>query len=199
MEVVAVSSVQISSANRAPQKGFTSQRRTTGLKRLVVKANHIPPAPTSEPDQPPTSDHMLELLEEETHEEAVACLNRLGESDTEVRKRALRAVRDVATERPRSVEEFTSPLSTFPSDENRAVRQTTAKLFVALAQSEPAVVLPVVDVLAERLADEEDFYLRPGTVWRGTQLRRSRFTCGGHRPGDAGRPPYRAGVRRTRS
>ncbi|ESP89743.1 HEAT repeat domain-containing protein [Candidatus Halobonum tyrrellensis] len=34
----------------------------------------------------------------------------------------------------------------------------TAKLFVTLAQSEPLVVLPAVDDLAGRLADEDEFY-----------------------------------------
>lgn len=43
-------------------------------------------------------------------------------------------------------------------DEGRAIRLTTAKLFVALAQSEPPAVLPVVDMRADRLADDEEFY-----------------------------------------
>ncbi|KZX49087.1 MULTISPECIES: HEAT repeat domain-containing protein [Haloarcula] len=42
--------------------------------------------------------------------------------------------------------------------EDRAVRLTTTKLSVTLVQSEPAAVLPAVDVLADRLADDELVY-----------------------------------------
>jgi len=112
----------------------------------------------SDSDQPPPPDHLSELLREGTHEETLACLDRLGAADTEIRKRALRAVRDVAAEWPHSVKELVDPLSTFLTDEDRAVRLTTAKLFVVLAQSESTVVLPAIDVLADRLTDEEEFY-----------------------------------------
>ena len=112
----------------------------------------------SDSDQPPRSDHLSELLRAGPHEETLACLDRLGAADTETRKRGLRAVRDIAAERPRSVEKLIDPLSTFLTDENRAVRLTIAKLFVAIAQSEPTVVLSAVDALSDRLADEEEFY-----------------------------------------
>jgi HEAT repeat protein len=158
MEVFEVSSVPISVLETAARRGLTGQRRTTGLKRLVVKAPHTPTDLMSEPNQPPPPDRLLDLLDEGTREEAVACLDQLGATDPETRKRVLRTVRDVATERPRSVEELIDPLSAFLTDEDRAVRLTTAKLFVTLAQSEPETVLPVVDALADRLADDEEFY-----------------------------------------
>jgi HEAT repeat protein len=112
----------------------------------------------SESDQPPTPDRLTALLEEGNHEAALVCLDRLGAADVETRKRALRAVRDVADEPPCSFEALAGPLSAFLTDEDRAVRLTTAKLFVTLAQSEPAAVLRVDDALAERLADDEEFY-----------------------------------------
>ncbi|AUV80858.1 hypothetical protein C2R22_03600 [Salinigranum rubrum] len=112
----------------------------------------------SEPDQPPTPDRLTDLLEEGDHEETAACLDRLGAAGVDTRKQAVRAVRNVAEQRPRSFERLAGPLSTFLTDEDRAVRLTTAKLFVTLAESEPAAVLPAVDALAERLADGEEFY-----------------------------------------
>ncbi|WP_435197466.1 HEAT repeat domain-containing protein [Natronomonas sp. EA1] len=112
----------------------------------------------SEPDQPPTPDRLTSLLEEGNLEETVACLDRLGAADAETRKRALRAVRNVAEEPRGSFDGLARPLSTFLTDEDRAVRLTTAKLFVTLAQSEPAAVLPAVEALADRLADDEEFY-----------------------------------------
>ena len=115
----------------------------------------------SEPDQPITPDHLTDLLEEGAHEETVACLDRLGAADAETRKRALRAVRNAAEGPPRHFGSLAGPLSTFLTDDDRAVRLTTAKLFVTLAQSDPAAVLPAVDALAERLADDEEFYYVP--------------------------------------
>ncbi|ELZ45125.1 hypothetical protein C464_12800 [Halorubrum coriense DSM 10284] len=112
----------------------------------------------SDSDQLPLPDQLAVLLHEGTNEETLACLDRLSATEAETRKRALRAVQDIAVKQPRLVEELVDPLSTFLTDEDRAVRLTTAKLFVALAQSEPTVVLPAVDVLADRLADEDEFY-----------------------------------------
>ncbi|MBV0902924.1 HEAT repeat domain-containing protein [Haloarcula salina] len=112
----------------------------------------------SEPEQPPTPDRLTALLEEGDHQETVACLDQVGAADAEARKRSLRAVRDIAEGPPRSFDGLAGPLSTFLTDEDRAVRLTTAKLFVTLAQSEPAAVLPAVDALADRLADDEEFY-----------------------------------------
>jgi len=112
----------------------------------------------SEPDKPSTPDRLIDLLEEANHEEAVAYLDRLGTADAETRKRALRAVRNVAEEPQCTFGDLTGPISTFLSDEARSVRLTTAKLFVTLAESEPDAVLPVVDALADRLAEEEEFY-----------------------------------------
>jgi len=123
----------------------------------------------NEPDQPPTPDRLTALLEEGDHQETVACLDRLGAADAETRKRTLRAVRDVAEEPPRAFDGLDGPLSAFLTDEDRAVRLTTAKLFVTLAQSEPVAVLPAVDALADRLADDEDSTrARPATDgWLG--------------------------------
>jgi HEAT repeat protein len=46
----------------------------------------------------------------------------------------------------------------FLDDAERAVRLTTAKLFVALAEEEPDAVVQVVPSLANRLANGEEFY-----------------------------------------
>jgi hypothetical protein len=112
----------------------------------------------SNPDQPPPPDRLIALLEEGDYDETVRCLDRLRAVDAESRKRALRAVREAAEEPSFPFGEFAGPLSSFLTDDDRAVRLTTAKLFVTLAQSDPAGVLPVVDALAERLADNEEFY-----------------------------------------
>jgi len=112
----------------------------------------------SEPDQPPSPDRLTALLEEGDQEGMVASLEQLIGADADTRKRSLRAVRTVAEKRPGAFDGLAEPLSAFLTDEDRAVRLTTAKLFVALAESAPAAVLPVVDSVAGRLADDEEFY-----------------------------------------
>ncbi|SIS13865.1 HEAT repeat domain-containing protein [Natronorubrum thiooxidans] len=112
----------------------------------------------SESDQPSTSDRLTDLLDEGDNEKMVAYLDRLGTVDADTRKRALRAVRNGAEDRPTAFEGLATPLAAFLTDDNRAVRLTTAKLFVTLGQSKPETVLPVVDTLADRLADEKEFY-----------------------------------------
>ena len=49
-------------------------------------------------------------------------------------------------------------LTTFLEDEERSVRLSTAKLFVAVSETDAASVEPVVGALADRLADDEEFY-----------------------------------------
>jgi hypothetical protein len=112
----------------------------------------------TEQDQPPTPDRLTELLDEGDTEEAVTSLQRLDTADTDTRRRALRAVREVAEKRPSGFETLATPLAAFLVDDDRAVRLVTAKLFVTLAKAKPAAVLPAVDALADSLADDEEFY-----------------------------------------
>ncbi|MFC4357967.1 HEAT repeat domain-containing protein [Halobium salinum] len=110
------------------------------------------------PDQPPSPDRLTERLEEGARAEAVTLLDRLDAADVDVRACTLRAVRSLVEDRPGVADGLAVPLSEFLTDDDRAVRLTTAKLFVTLARSEAGVVLPVVDSLADRLADDEEFY-----------------------------------------
>jgi hypothetical protein len=112
----------------------------------------------TERNQPPTPDRLVALLDEGNDEAAATSLERLAEADTDARKRTLRALRDAAEDRPDRFEGLAPALAPFVTDDDRAVRLTTAKLFVALARSAPAVALPVADALAARLADESEFY-----------------------------------------
>ncbi|MDF9744397.1 sister chromatid cohesion protein PDS5 [Natrinema salsiterrestre] len=112
----------------------------------------------SDPDDPLAADRLTDLLHDGAREDVVARLERLTAADTGVRKRALRAARNVAEDRPVVFDGLADPLATFLTDDDRAVTLTTAKLFVTLAKADPTVVLPAVDSLAERLADDEAFY-----------------------------------------
>jgi HEAT repeat protein len=110
-----------------------------------------------EPDQSLTP-RLTNLLDKGDSEEVSACLDRLSGADTDTRKRAIQSVRDLAEERPTVCRGLATLLSTFLTDDDRAVRLTTAKLFVTLARSVPGAVVDAVDALAARLADDDEFY-----------------------------------------
>jgi HEAT repeat protein len=109
-------------------------------------------------DQPPTPDRLLAHLEAERHGEAVAWLDRIETVDAEARKRSLREIRGIAERHPALFDVVADRCAEFLTDGDRAVRLTTAKLFVTLARSEPAIVRSAVDALADRLADADEFY-----------------------------------------
>ncbi|QCW03734.1 HEAT repeat domain-containing protein [Natrinema pallidum] len=109
-------------------------------------------------NQPPTPDRLTALLDDGDHEAVGAELARVGTADADARKRALRAARADVEERPGAFDGLAAPLATFLIDDDRAIRLSSAKLFVTLAASAPGAVRPVIDSLAERLADDEEFY-----------------------------------------
>ncbi|ELZ85009.1 HEAT domain containing protein [Haloferax elongans ATCC BAA-1513] len=49
-------------------------------------------------------------------------------------------------------------LTPFLTDSERSIRLTTARLLVTIAESNPNAVVPVVESVAARLADEDEFY-----------------------------------------
>ncbi|MDZ5812317.1 hypothetical protein U4E84_13290 [Halorubrum sp. AD140] len=107
---------------------------------------------------PSSPDRLVALLTEDATAEAVAWLDGLETADAETRRRALRQARSHAAERPDRFDGLADSLAPFLTDTNRAVRLTTAKLFVALARAEPSVTRPAVAALADRLADDGEFY-----------------------------------------
>lgn len=110
--------------------------------------------------QPPT-DRLLAALDADDEADALAALERCRDADVDARKGVLRALRDRAKTAPKTLEPLVSDLTAFLIDDDRTVRLTAAKLFAALAATDPARVRPVVSALAERLADPDEFrYVR---------------------------------------
>jgi HEAT repeat protein len=108
--------------------------------------------------QPPPADRPVELLDRGARDEAAACLELLAAAGVDDRKAAVRSLRRAAERDPGTVAPVCRALAPFLADEERSVRLTTAKLFVALAASTPESLLPVVPSLADRLADDDEFY-----------------------------------------
>ncbi|WP_101296857.1 HEAT repeat domain-containing protein [Halegenticoccus soli] len=108
--------------------------------------------------QPPSPDALIAFLDQGCHEEAIAQLERLTTAETDIRKEALRRLRTLTDERGGLSETLPPALTPFLTDEERSVRLTAAKLFVAVAEATPGAVVGVVDSLAGRLADDEEFY-----------------------------------------
>ncbi|XVH33720.1 HEAT repeat domain-containing protein (plasmid) [Haloferacaceae archaeon DSL9] len=110
-----------------------------------------------DPD-PPAVERVAGLLDERARAEVVEHLDRFETAAPEERKAALQALRRCADEQPRLFGPILDALVPFLTDEERSVRLTTAKLFVAVAEADPDAVASVISPLADRLADEDEFY-----------------------------------------
>ena len=104
------------------------------------------------------SDRVIELLEENAHGEASTYLEGIPAHSVDDRKTTIQSLQSVAADRPALVGSLCPVLTTFLGDEERSVRLSTAKLFVAVGEADAASVEPVVDALTDRLADDEEFY-----------------------------------------
>lgn len=107
---------------------------------------------------PPPSDDVVDRLERGDIEAATASLDELRAADAEVRTEAIRSLQGLAEEAPEAFGPITSALALFLEDEQRSIRLSTAKLFVAVARAAPEAALGAADALAARLADDEEFY-----------------------------------------
>jgi hypothetical protein len=100
------------------------------------------------------ADHVA-AGETDAAREALADLAAAAPDD---RKATLRSLGSLAEEQPSRFDGLAPTLAAFLTDDVRAIRLTTAKVFVSLAESDPSVVVPAVDSLAARLADNGEFY-----------------------------------------
>jgi HEAT repeat protein len=103
-------------------------------------------------------EQVVALLERDDREGAVARLEAVRTAPVDERKATLRSLRTVVEDRPAVVAPLAPALAAFLRDGERSVRLTAAKLLVALAESAPGAVEPAVAALADRLADEAEFY-----------------------------------------
>ncbi|MFB6224682.1 MAG: HEAT repeat domain-containing protein [Haloarcula sp.] len=109
-------------------------------------------------DQPPAVDRLVTLVIEEPTSDAIACLERFGETSAEDRKAAMQALRTVAADRSVTLDSLCPALVQYLKDDERAVRLSTAKLLAVIAESDPDSVIPMISALADRLADDDEFY-----------------------------------------
>lgn len=116
------------------------------------------PSDMDDSTQAPFVDRLETSLAADAPAEARAHLERLERADAATRKTALRTLRRTAETRPTALEPVLEDLSRFLTDEERAIRLTAAKLFVAVAEAEPDATAAVVSPLADRLADRDEFY-----------------------------------------
>jgi len=99
-----------------------------------------------------------EALERNDSEEVAALVSDLQSASVETRKACLRSLKTAVGDDPDLVEPALTACEPFLKDEERSVRLTTAKLFVAAADADPEAVVPMVPALAGRLAADEEFY-----------------------------------------
>jgi len=109
-------------------------------------------------DSASAATRVVDTIEEDATEDARSALAALETAPDDVRTDALRELRGLADEDPSRFEGLATALAPFLTDGERSIRLTTAKLFVAVADAEPTAVVPIVEALAGRLADDEEFY-----------------------------------------
>ena len=114
--------------------------------------------PTDDSTAPPAADRLTDRVEAREYDAARSALEALADRDANDRKTTLRELRSFAADRPAAVRPLCPALASFLADDERAVRLTTAKLFVAVAEADPDAVVAVVDALGDRLADGDEFY-----------------------------------------
>ncbi|GCF15244.1 hypothetical protein Harman_31790 [Haloarcula mannanilytica] len=98
------------------------------------------------------------LLAQGRTADALTALEQLSTAESADRQACLRSLKATADDRPELFEDVLTPLTEFLSDTDRPTRLTAAKLFVAVSEGVPEIVVPAVPTLAERLADESEFY-----------------------------------------
>ncbi|QLC35323.1 HEAT repeat domain-containing protein (plasmid) [Halarchaeum sp. CBA1220] len=107
---------------------------------------------------PPTTRDLRAHLDAGAFDAIRKALERYRRGASDERQAALRALTAVAEDDPERLGPLVDALEPFLVDDDRAVRLLSAKLLVTLADVAPTDVLAVVPALAERLADESEFY-----------------------------------------
>lgn len=98
------------------------------------------------------------MLEHGRKDDVLTALEQLSAADAADQQACLRSLKAVADDHPELFDGVLSTLTCFLEDNERPTRLTAAKLFVAVSDGAPDSVVPVVPMLAERLADESEFY-----------------------------------------
>jgi HEAT repeat protein len=99
-----------------------------------------------------------EGLERSDSEALIALTSDLPVASTETRKAGVQELKTAVADDSTTVGPVLPVCKTLLEDDERSVRLTTAKLFVAVAKAEPDAVVSCVPALTSRLADEEEFY-----------------------------------------
>lgn len=88
----------------------------------------------------------------------LALVETLPSVPIETRTSHLRSLKRAVADDPTLAASVVPACEHLLTDDDRSVRLTTAKLFVTVADLAPDVVVPTVSSLADRLADDDEFY-----------------------------------------
>lgn len=101
---------------------------------------------------------LVSLVSKGPTAETLAAIEALPNANADARQTRLRSLRELAEANPAAFDGLVEPFTELLTAAERPGRLTTAKLFVAVAEEAPDAVVPAVPALAERLADEAEFY-----------------------------------------
>lgn len=107
---------------------------------------------------PPPIDDVVDQLRAQATGDASTSLQQYEAASSETRKRLIQRLRTLADDDPDTLTAVVSGLTPFLTDDVRAIRLTTAKLLVSVAKADPEAVVPLISALADRLADDDEFY-----------------------------------------
>lgn len=106
----------------------------------------------------PSPDQLRDLVDAGAVDDAAESLSQLETESADDRKTVVQALRTHAESAPAAVTPLAPALTPFLTDAERSVRLSTTKLFVTLAAADPNAVADTAESLADRLADDEEFY-----------------------------------------
>lgn len=95
---------------------------------------------------PATAERVAKPFDEQAEDVVRRHIERLETTATEDRKSVLQGLRRYADEQPNRFAPFLAALTPFLTDEERSIRLTTAKLFVAVAEADSDAVVPYVRI-----------------------------------------------------
>ncbi|EMA04640.1 hypothetical protein SAMN05443574_11618 [Haloarcula vallismortis] len=109
------------------------------------------------PGAPPETE-VATLLKEGADGDALKALERLSRAEPDTQQACFRSLKATADDQPELFDGVLPSLTEFLENSERPTRLTAAKLFVTVSEDAPDSVVPVASALAERLADESEFY-----------------------------------------
>lgn len=109
-------------------------------------------------DTPLSSALLRAGIRESDVQEVSSTLDSLGAASLDEKRAVLNSLERLVDHHTATLKPLLPVLTSLLETDERAIRLTTAKLLVSVAETDPQTVVSMVSSLADRLSDEEEFY-----------------------------------------